>query len=275
MNLKISTLKFIGFIAISSMLLGCVSDDPRVLEQTQSDSNSPPVSDQAISGLAVPDNRFNQNYRVLMFGNSHVGGLDQIISVLLKANEPTSDVVVSNVGGGFLDQPQSIAMRENELKKTTWTHLILQGQKYSQSGATLYSTSSAQHWIRSAKSLSITPILFPEHPQRNRPSEATYVQGIHLRIADKESSCVAPVGLVWNHIQALRPELNLHAPDGNHASPLGKLLTGYVFYQVITGQDAALLPIITDWFASEDEQAWLKEQVSEFMSNHNSCPYED
>lgn len=265
--------KLTGILIFVLILEGCVSDDPRELEHLQSKSQTSTPFSNVTSGESVPDNRFVENYRVLFFGNSHVSGLDHILLILLKANAPEADIHVVNLGGGFLDQLQSREQRASEVKGSEWTHLILQGQKYSQSGARRYSTSSAKNWIKLAKSRSVTPVLFPEHPQQHRPSEANYVHDLHMRIADQESSCVAPVGLVWNHVSLLKPELRLYSPDGNHANQLGKLLTAYVLYQVITGEDVALLPVITDWLATEPEQIWLKNQVSEFLANHESCPF--
>ncbi|MFM9726222.1 hypothetical protein ACKI1L_37495, partial [Streptomyces scabiei] len=67
------------------------------------------------------------------------------------------------------------------------------------------------------------------------------MHGIHKGIAEKQSSCVAPVGLTWNEALELSPRLDVHHSDGNHATNLGKLLSALVLYETITGESADLL----------------------------------
>ena len=61
---------------------------------------------------------------------------------------------------------------------------------------------------------------------------------LHVSIANKQSTCVAPVGLVWDRVISLMPRLELHHADENHASNAGSFLTALVFYQTI----AVILP---------------------------------
>ena len=229
------------------------------------------VKESSIGNLAIPDNRFSNTYQVLVFGNSHVIGLDKLIKSLIMAGNPFAKVEVFNAGGGFLDDSFSQEHRTNLLENKPWTHIILQGQKYSQSGSRTYPTISAQSWIDKAKKLGVTPILFPEHPQRGKTTEGKRVHSIHTEIAAKQKSCVAPVGLAWDSVITNSPKLPLHSSDGNHAAILGKLLTAFVFYQVITGESADLLPFNKNLAGDETTQQLLRQFASETIQSNQAC----
>lgn len=224
--------------------------------------------------LAIPDNRFANKYQVLIFGNSHVSGLDNLIKMIFRAGNPDVSVSIVNAGGGFLDEKSSKQRRSDLLTSKPWTHIILQGQKYSQSGTTTYPTISAQVWIDKAKTLNITPILFPEHPQRGDAKEGVKVHSIHRAIAALQKSCVAPVGLAWDKVISTEPRLALHSSDGNHASLMGKLLTAFVFYETITGEVADLLPTISAVTVPGSTQQLLKQLASETIQAHPPCKFD-
>ncbi len=164
--------------------------------------------------------------------------------------------------------------RADLLQNTSWTHVILQGQKYSQSGITVYPTLSAQIWIDKAKQHQITPILFPEHPQKGSTTEGKQVHDIHIGITTQQKSCIAPVGLTWNKVSQIEPLLNLHNNDGNHANLMGQLLTSYVFYEVITGESADLLPFIESIAVTESNQQILRQLASETIQANLPCLFD-
>jgi hypothetical protein len=222
--------------------------------------------------LAIPDNRFSNKYEVLMFGNSHTLGVDILIETLISKGSPEAQINVVNATGGFLDNISQA--REDIIKENPWSHIILQGQKYSQSGISIYPTTAAEMWIDMAKKHEIMPILFPEHPQKGNVEEGRRVHLIHTGIAAKQNSCVAPVGLTWNKVILIEPQLVLHTPDGNHATYLGRLLTAYVFYEVITGKPADLLPFIEEIKVEEATQHFLKQLVSETIQSYQPCIFD-
>lgn len=241
-----------------------------------SDNNQDEVDvEQPTSNLPIPDNRFSNEYKILFFGNSHVSGQPSLISTLIQVGNNNSAVTTVNVGGGFLDDVPSKKRREDSLTAESWTHIILQGQKYSQSGTVNYPTLSAQAWIAKAKGESITPILFPEHPQIGRDEEASQVHQLHSSIATLQQSCVAPIGLAWNKVLMISPGLRLHSADGNHASLMGNLLTALVFYEVITGHSADLLPYIADIAVDESTQQLLGQIASETIQDNTPCSFAD
>lgn len=237
-------------------------------------SSGKQVKSTLTENLSIPDNRFSNTYQILLFGNSHISGLGGLIRILVKTGIPHANITVTNASGGFLDDEGSYEYRADLLENTSWTHVILQGQKYSQSGITVYPTFSAQVWIDKAKRQQITPILFPEHPQKGSTSEGKRVHEIHMGIIAQQQSCVAPIGLTWDKVLLIEPPLNLHSNDGNHANLIGKLLTSYVFYEVITGESADLLPFIESIAVTESTQQILKQLASETIQANLPCLFD-
>ena len=223
----------------------------------------------------VPNNQGVPSYRIAITGNSHVAGLGTEINNAITQLTPEKSVEFEVIGSGFLDDSILNSSTTQALKNGNWTHLILQGQKYSQSRKTTYPTTAAEKWIANAKERNIMPILFPEHPQRGDTTEAQYVYGLHLNIVERQASCLAPVGLVWNRVLQLMPNLRLHASDGNHAAPLGRYLTALVFAEVITGQrvDSVILTPVNGVRA--DEQLLMAQVVSEVIYQLPPCPFSE
>lgn len=225
------------------------------------------------SNLQVPNNQSLSAYRIAITGNSHIIGLNRNVASIIRQISDKNTVESKVIGHGFLDESITSTNSNDTLTNGNWSHIILQGQKYSQSRTRNYPTSGAQWWIANAKAVGVTPILFPEHPQRGDSTEGAYVYGLHQGITLYQASCIAPVSLVWDRVQLLMPHLNLHATDGNHASALGKYLTALVFAEVITGQriDSVTLDPVSGLLP--DEQLLMAQAVSEIIFQHPACPF--
>lgn len=259
-------------LIILLLLLSACSDDS-TKRTTQPLSNESVEVDNSISNISIPDNRFANTYQVLLFGNSHVLNLEELLKIIIKTANPRAEVSTFNAGGGFLDNKLKEQSRTDILHSKPWTHVILQGQKYSQSGVNSYPTIDAKNWIIKAKKQKTTPVLFPEHPQKGETKEGRRVHNIHIGIAEQQSSCVAPIGLAWDKVIMTVPQLNLHINDGNHASLQGRFLTTLVLYEVITGEPADLLPFIEDINIQEDTQQLLKQMASEVIQANQPCKF--
>lgn len=268
---RLKALSFLLFILMLTAITGCKGGGQSATTAPPETVPIPPIT--KATNKAIPNNQHSEEMRIALFGNSHVSGLAPLIQQAISAGNPQRPVAVVNLAGGFLDNSQIQSTRESAITQESWTHLVLQGQKYSQSGTVTYPTSKAQAWIKLAKDYNITPILFPEHPQRGDTTEATRVHQLHVGIANQQSACIAPVGLVWDRVQLLAPNVVLHASDGNHASYTGKVLTTFVFYEVITGEPADLLPVIPEFNVPANTQQLFKQVVSEVLQTHTPCQF--
>jgi len=215
------------------------------------------------------------DYQVLLIGNSHSVsyGLPGLISTLIEAGEPGVNTYSDAAPGlNFLDERINDGITRELLESRSWTHVILQAQKYSSSGKYYYSTAAAEEWIRQVKAQNARPILFPEWPRKGNTEEGQRVHDLHLSISSRESACVAPIGLAWEESIARYPGLGLHAPDGNHSNLSGALLTAYVLYHVTTGQNAAQLPYIPAISVDSDTQRELREVAAYVViKNQAAC----
>ncbi|MFT5635806.1 MAG: hypothetical protein ACI89T_001260 [Cognaticolwellia sp.] len=82
------------------------------------------------------------------------------------------------------------------------------------------------------------------------------------------------MGLTCDKIIITEPELALHRSDGNHASVIGELLTAFIFYEVITGESADLLPFIDDIDVDQANQQILRQFASETIRAFQPCMFD-
>ena len=227
------------------------------------------------TSLPLTDNSNSSAYKVLLMGNSHVGGLGPILEQLIVLGQPNKQVDVQVAPHTtFLAERVNDGVSEQKLESEQWTHVILQAQKYSSSGANYYPTVAAEYWVRGSKELGATPIMFPEHPRQGNTWEAQTLWDLHTGIATRENVCVAPVGFVWDEVLFRAPYLDLYLFDGNHASETGALITALVFYQIITGQPVESLPGLSDFNIDSATEQVMKETVSSLLFAYAPCAFE-
>lgn len=263
-----------GLWAVSALLLAACGGGGSSQAVMPGEEPGTGVISPPAANLQVPDRRQARPIRVLLIGNSHASGVAPQLSRLLQLGLPANDNELSFIGFVFLDSAAASSSALQQIQQGGWTHLILQGQKYSQSGIVDYPTSETEFLLDKGKAAGSQTILFPEHPQYGDSAEGQRVYQLHLGIARQQSSCVAPVGPVWD-LALLQPGVpRLHSNDGNHANALGSLLSAYVLYQVITGQSAELLPEQSSLPGSTAEQAKLQQITAQLLSSKQSCPFE-
>jgi len=235
------------------------------------DSSGDPT--KVTDNLVTPNNREQSEYQILILGNSHVIGLESLLVMIFDNDNVNKSVSITTRTGTFLDTIVDNESIIGLLQNREWTHIILQGQKYSQSQSVLYPINATITWIQRAKAVGATPILFPEHPLLNNPQDAEYVQSIHDGIAAEQSSCVAPVGLTWNQVLLISPSLDVHQADGNHATDLGALLSSMVLYETISGEPADLLPFIDILPADRATQSLFGQVTSQTITANIPCDF--
>lgn len=220
----------------------------------------------------IVDNNAQADYKVIIYGNSHTNQLGSLIEHIIENQYPNKSVQTTTVSDTFLDDIVANSANVKKLESESWSHTIIQGQKYSQSGITNYPTDAAERLIYTAKMHSITPILFPEHPQRGNTLEGKRVYELYLAISAKQPSCIAPIGLVWDRLLELMPSAKLHLNDGNHASYAGKILTAMTFSEVITSEPADTMVFDPSINLTQQEQALFGQVVTETLELYPACP---
>jgi len=197
---------------------------------------------------------------LLFMGNSHtsVNDLTSMVADMVRAGRPGKSVAsVEAPGWMFLEERLNDAPSMNLLRSQQWSVVILQAQKYSQSGQFQYSTAEAKELVRMSRAQHAVPIMFPEWPRRGI-DETQRIFDLHVSIAQAEPACVAPIPQAFDLALAREPTLTLHAADGNHSAPAGAFLAALVLYATITGSSPLDLPPLPQFPVSTAVQATLR-----------------
>jgi len=265
--------KYIFSYMVMFLLSACGGEGASTTQVTPPVEGSSGEPIKATDNLAIPNNREQSEYQILILGNSHVIGIESLLAMIFENDNVIKNVSIKTRTGTFLDTIVDNESIIELVQSREWTHVILQGQKYSQSQSILYPTDATITWIQRAKAVGATPILFPEHPLFKKPQDAEYVQTIHDGIAAEQSSCIAPVGLTWNKALSISPSLDVHQADGNHATELGALLSSLVLYETISGESADLLPYIDILPADMATQALFGQVSSQTIAANLPCNF--
>lgn len=202
---------------------------------------------------------------MLFMGNSHtaVNDLTQMVAAMVRAGKPGKSVSVTVAPGWmFLEERIGDAESLNLLKSRNWTFVVLQAQKYSESGLYSYSTAEAEEFVRLSRAQRATPIMFPEWPRRGI-DETQRIFDLHVSIARKEPACVPPIPQAWDIALARHPALRLHDSDGNHSAPAGAFLAALVIYATMTGLAPSALTDIGGFGIDAETQAKLRAAADE------------
>jgi hypothetical protein len=263
------------FLVAAFSLTSCGNGDEQVSGPPRGDTTGTILLSRYTESYPLVDNSGASTYKVLLIGNSHASGLYPVLATLLALGQPDKPVDIQLAsGGGFLADRVTDGVTHQDLEREPWTHVILQGQKYSTTGSFSYPTDAAEYWIRGSKQQGATPIMFPEHPREGNTWEGQTLWELHRRIAVRENTCVAPVGMVWDEVGFRAPTLVLHQSDGNHASTTGLVLTALVFYPIITGQPVESLPGLSEFGIDAATEQIMKETVSSVLYSNVPCEFE-
>ena len=265
----IKALYLVTSIILSITLTACSnsSDSDNLSEPSSIASGNSVGSQSPAPGPEAP-----ADFELLFVGNSHVAqnALPNMVASMIEQGTTKTAYVYRDTSAMFLDERDFRGTTYDKIKARNWTHVILQGQKYSTTGLYFYPTDATEEWIRIIKAQNTVPVLFPEHPREGNFEEGQRVHNLHVEIAQRESACIAPIGLAWDLSRERHPEISLHS-DGNHANLYGTLLTAFVFYEVTTGQAANQLAFIESIQINSSAQAILREIASETILLNPPC----
>ena len=260
-------------LALTALLVAGCSKEKKVINNSVLGSNSTnhisdefgDVGSRQLDAEEIASWIEKADISILFIGNSHTSShrLPRIIKRLIVAGDKEKKVFVYSKINGHLADHWNHGETRKAVSIEKWTYVVLQAQKYSQSGRYHYPHDAAIQFTKLAHQQGSKVIMFPEWRQRGRLDEGKRVHKLHEKIAAQTGATVAPIGLAWDRALKDHPELKLHAGDGNHCMPKGAYLTACVFYAVLTGKNPQGFPATTVYDMTDRERSFLQKAAWE------------
>ena len=118
-------------------------------------------------------------------------------------------------------------------KKKSWDYVVLQDR----SGGPLEEPESfarhAQLLDAEIGKQGAKTVFFLTWANRSRPETQAVLTDAYITTAHRLHAALAPVGLAWNAVRRIDPDIELYHRDERHASPMGSYLAACVFYSVL------------------------------------------
>ncbi|MBI3411082.1 MAG: hypothetical protein HY040_22335 [Planctomycetes bacterium] len=178
---------------------------------------------------------------------------------MIEFRHPEKKAYSHVVSVAFLDNVAHDSRCKDELESRPWKFVVLQAQKISMSGKHSYSQKVGIDIAKLAKAKGAIVCFYSEWARKGVAGERERTEKIYQEMADAADVKVALVSKAWELALSERPDLPLHAGDGNHQSALGAFLTACVLYAKITGESPAALAAFPYPDAAEDDRKFLAE----------------
>lgn len=210
----------------------------------------------------------DSDFSILFVGNSHTTfhDLPELVCQMIRHRLPGKSAYCQTISVGHLEGLAHDPRGQQELDAHPWKFVVLQAQKISASGTKDYPRDDGLAFATRAKAKGAKVFFFSEWGLRGRPDNGPHHEQIYREMAEATGTEVAAVGRAWDLALAERPELPLHADDGNHQSRTGAFLTACVLCGRITGEDPAPLASFPDPVVDEPTRKFLAEVASKSLA---------
>ena len=159
---------------------------------------------------------------ILFIGNSHTYYNDMPLMVRNRFAEAGYDcrVVMLAHPGWFLAQHAEDPEAKFNILYGGYDYVVLQehAHPFGPSEKFFDAVRTLTGWIRESGSV---PVIFMTWARKNEPEAQQAMTDAHKRIAEETGALLARVGEMWRDYMESRPDLELYADDGAHASPAG------------------------------------------------------
>ena len=243
-------------------------------DPAQSPSSPPPAPPPS----PPPPPAVTAEISLLFMGNSHtsVNDLPGMVADdrARRATPARRCSTWSRLHGCSSRSARSIRRPSSWCADTVGPYVVLQAQKYSESGQFNYPIDGAVTLVRLARTVGALPILFPEWPRRGI-DETQRIYDLHVSIARREPACVAPIPQAFDLASTRDATLVLHSADGNHSAPAGAFLAALVIAATMTGLAPDQLPALPIEGVEAAVQAQLRRAAADTVMVHRPrqwCP---
>ena len=175
--------------------------------------------------------------KVLFIGNSHTyfNFMPRMLSTLVDSEDRGFRLLPDQCTGegAGLAWHWKNPLSRNAIRKKSWDYVVLQDR----SGGPLEEPESfsrhAQLLNAEIGKQGAKTIFFLTWANRLRPETQAALADAYTTTARRLHAALAPVGLAWDAVRRMEPDLELYHRDGRHANPTGSYLAACVFYSVL------------------------------------------
>lgn len=205
---------------------------------------------------------------ILFVGNSHTTFHDvpHLVADLVRTRRPGKKVITHVIPTSHLDVAAKDPGCREEIETRPWTFVVLQAQRISVSGKFDYSRAEGIDLARLARARGASVLFYSEWGLKDVAGDAASNEKIYTEMANEAGAQVAPVGRAWDLALADRPELPLHAADGNHQSALGAFLTACVLAGKLIDEDPAPFATYPYPAAAEADRRFLAAAAAQALA---------
>jgi hypothetical protein len=176
-------------------------------------------------------------HHVLFIGNSHTyfNYMPRMLSMLVNSENRGFELAIDQCtgeGASLRCHWENSATR-NALREKPWDYVVLQDR----SGGPLEKPDSFTKFAglldTEIQKQGARTIFFLTWANRSRPDTQAVLTHVYKTTAQKLHAGLAPVGLAWETVHRIDPEIELYHQDGRHANAIGSYLSACVFYSVM------------------------------------------
>ncbi len=178
--------------------------------------------------------REKKDLNILFIGNSHTYFNDMPLMVKRCAEDDGFHCRVTMLAhpNWYLSQHAEEPEARFNILYGRYDYVVLQehAHPFGPEEEFLNAAAALNRMIREAGS---TPVIFECWSRKNEPATQAHMNEVHKRAADGIHALLAPVGENWRDCIRSRPELEMYAEDGAHASPAGSDFAAKVIWETI------------------------------------------
>ena len=159
---------------------------------------------------------------ILFIGNSHTYFNDMPLMVRRRALEAGYGCRVAMIahGGWFLAQHLEEPDVRFDILYGGYDYVVLQEHAHPFGPEEKYAA-AASALCALVRQAGATPVLYETWARKEEPEAQETMNGAHVRAAESTGALLARVGERWWKYREERPDVEMYAGDGAHASPAG------------------------------------------------------
>ena len=175
-----------------------------------------------------------KDLEILFIGNSHTYVNDMPLMVRRRAGDEGFSCRVTMLAhpNWYLSQHAAEPDVRFNILYGQYDYVVLQehAHPFGPEESFLGAANALGRMIREAGSI---PVISECWAEKDKPENQERMNRAHRRAADRIGALLAPVGEYWWDYKESRPDLEMYADDGQHASPAGSDFAARIIWETI------------------------------------------